>query len=49
MLALNAAYMRGFQNELTENGQGDIFSFLGTGTTISVVQNSFSLGFSYKF
>lgn len=42
-------YMHAFNNHLTDNGNGDLFSILGKGTEISLRENTFTFEYSYKF
>ena len=37
------------REEIADNGQGDLFSFLGRGTRISYQENSFTVQYSMKF
>lgn len=46
---VHAAYMHAFKEEMADNGQGDLFSFIGKGTRITLGQNSFTVGLTYKF
>lgn len=42
-------YMHAFENELKDNGKGDLFSILGRGTEISLREDTFTFEYSYKF
>lgn len=42
-------YMHAFENELTDSGAGDAFSVFGAGTRIGLSEDTFTIGYSYKF
>lgn len=46
---IHFAYTHAFENKITDSGRGDLFSILGKGTEISLVENEFTLEYSYKF
>lgn len=46
---IHFTYMHAFENELTDGGQGDLFSILGAGTKISLQEDTFTFEYSYKF
>ena len=46
---IHVAYKHAFGNKLTDNGQGDLFSFVGKGTEIYLEENSLTVEYSYKF
>jgi long-chain fatty acid transport protein len=46
---IHFAYEHAFGNTLTDNGRGDLFSFVGKGTKIHLAENTFTAQYSYKF
>ncbi|MBP8129037.1 MAG: outer membrane protein transport protein [Candidatus Hydrogenedentes bacterium] len=46
---LHFAMVHGFLNMVKDSGNGDIFSFLGRGTSVGSDGNSLAFGYSYKF
>jgi long-chain fatty acid transport protein len=46
---VHATYMHAFENRLTESGTGDMISMAGTGTEISLTENTYTLQYSYLF
>lgn len=46
---LHLAYMHAFENTLRESGGGDFFSVAGTGTEISLAENSYTLQYTRRF
>lgn len=46
---LHFAYHHAFNNHLTDNGKGDLFSVLGKGSEISLRENTFTVQYTYRF
>jgi long-chain fatty acid transport protein len=46
---IHMTYMHAFNNKLTDSGRGGPFSVLGKGTEISLMENTVTLEYSYKF
>lgn len=41
--------MHAFNNSVRDNGNGDLFSLMGRDTKISLRENTFTFGYSFKF
>ena len=48
-MEIHLAYVKAFENTLIENGEGDIYSRMGRGATISSEAQAFAMGLSFMF
>jgi long-chain fatty acid transport protein len=46
---IHFSYIRALENDAEENGQGDLFSRLGKGSSVSYSEDSFTLQYTWKF
>lgn len=46
---IHVTFTHTFENELEDNGKGDLFSILGKGSEISLAENELTFEYSYKF